>query len=270
MSATDRSGDLGWALSSRALHLILLPTERCNLRCTYCYEDFRSPRMKPETVRAVKRFLTARFPDLDRLDLGWFGGEPLAAVDLVLEVMTHVAGLKRSSPEVECSAEMTTNATLLTRSLARSLISLGVRRYQITLDGVAADHDAVRRRAGGRGTFAAVWKSLLGLRALRDPFTVLVRIHVSGDNHERLPALLAECAASLGGIRGSGSCSAPSRAWVDPTTTPFRCWRRPRLRRFSRGSGRRPGTWGWPLLPGARRSATRPGSIPGSSAPTAT
>lgn len=31
------------ALDNRILKLTVLPTEKCNFRCTYCYEDFVRP-----------------------------------------------------------------------------------------------------------------------------------------------------------------------------------------------------------------------------------
>ena len=34
-------GQLAAAISPRVQELILLPTEKCNFRCTYCYEDFK-------------------------------------------------------------------------------------------------------------------------------------------------------------------------------------------------------------------------------------
>ncbi|MFF7227919.1 hypothetical protein [Streptomyces sioyaensis] len=52
------------ALTDRTLHLIILPTEQCNFRCTYCYEDFSVGRMGPETVQGVKRLLDRRLDGL--------------------------------------------------------------------------------------------------------------------------------------------------------------------------------------------------------------
>ena len=49
-------------LASNLLHLILMPTEQCNFRCTYCYEDFAHDRMSPRVVAGIKRLLTD--PDL--------------------------------------------------------------------------------------------------------------------------------------------------------------------------------------------------------------
>ena len=40
-------------LASNVLHLILMPTEACNFRCTYCYEDFKLKRMAPAVLRGV-------------------------------------------------------------------------------------------------------------------------------------------------------------------------------------------------------------------------
>ena len=41
------------AISPRIQELILLPTEKCNFRCTYCYEDFELGKMSEETQRIV-------------------------------------------------------------------------------------------------------------------------------------------------------------------------------------------------------------------------
>ena len=39
------------------LNLFLLPTERCNFRCTYCYEDFNIGRMRPAVSAGVKALI---------------------------------------------------------------------------------------------------------------------------------------------------------------------------------------------------------------------
>ncbi len=196
---TKQSGASGYgkALSSRRLHLVLFSTERCNFRCHYCYEDFRLSRMPPPVVQGIKRLLDVRVPDLCRLDLSWFGGEPLVALDVVREIMAHVQDLRTRHPAVQVDSDMTTNGDLLSPGTAEELIRLGVMHYQITLDGVEPDHDAVRKRPNGRGTFAQVWESLVALKDQRLPFSVIVRIHVTRANAERLPELLTECAQAF-------------------------------------------------------------------------
>ena len=67
------------ALADDKLELTLFPTEHCNFRCTYCYEDFSIGRMTPEIVNAVKRLIEIRSDDLHDLYISWFGGEPLVA-----------------------------------------------------------------------------------------------------------------------------------------------------------------------------------------------
>ena len=46
--------------NNRVLHLIVLPTEACNFRCTYCFEDFKLKRMEPWVVLGLERWLTSR------------------------------------------------------------------------------------------------------------------------------------------------------------------------------------------------------------------
>jgi hypothetical protein len=41
-------------ITQKFQELILLPTEKCNFRCTYCYEDFELGRMKESTILALR------------------------------------------------------------------------------------------------------------------------------------------------------------------------------------------------------------------------
>lgn len=184
-----------------ALHLIVMPTEQCNLRCTYCYEDFSRGRMPPPVIRGLKRFLDRRAPELRRLVLGWFGGEPLLAADIVAEVQRHVQALARRHPGLATSASMTTNAVLLSRRRFEQLLDLGVREYQITLDGPRDIHDRKRVRRGGQGTFDRIWSNLVAASAIDQDFTILARVHVGPDNEAVLPSFIDEFRAAFGGDR---------------------------------------------------------------------
>jgi uncharacterized protein len=122
-------------LANDQLFLILMPTEACNFRCTYCYEDFRYSRMEPWVVEGVKRFISIRAPGLRVLEINWFGGEPLLATDIVENVSRHVQGLLRRRPEMLAKCGMTTNAFLLSHRRFERLLDLGIREYQVALDG---------------------------------------------------------------------------------------------------------------------------------------
>lgn len=43
------------------MHLIVLPTEACNFRCTYCYQDFSRGNMSRDVVNGLKRFWKRKF-----------------------------------------------------------------------------------------------------------------------------------------------------------------------------------------------------------------
>jgi len=188
-----------WAFSNSVLHLVLLPTEGCNFRCVYCYEDFALSRMDPTVVGGVKRLLATRVPELTHLDVSWFGGEPLLAADIMIAVLEHLVELRAGRPEIHFASDVTTNAYRLDAALLERLVGLGVRRFQITLDGTAPAHDAKRRRADGRGTFDVIWSNLQAMRASRVPFEAMLRLHVDRTNREDMARLLDRCAGAFGG-----------------------------------------------------------------------
>lgn len=185
------------AISPRVMELILLPTERCNFRCTYCYEDFAIGRMSDDTQRAIERLLDRRVPTLKQLRFMWFGGEPLLAKDIVLRLSEYAHDLCQRSG-VQFLGSITTNGFVLDLQLAKRLIACKQDFYQITLDGWEEMHDVVRRRANGRGSFKEIWANLCALRSLSDSFEVCIRVHVRPANLDNLRVLVHNIGLAFG------------------------------------------------------------------------
>ena len=69
----------------RTVSLTIAPTMGCNFDCPYCFEQHRagkmSPKVQEDVVALVGHMLKAS--GAETLDVTWFGGEPLLAVDIV-------------------------------------------------------------------------------------------------------------------------------------------------------------------------------------------
>ncbi|MET7988488.1 radical SAM protein [Streptomyces sp. NPDC005281] len=178
------------SLRSDSLHLIILPTEQCNFRCTYCYEDFEIGRMGRSTVEAIKRLIDRRMGDLRALSISWFGGEPLLARNVVEDISTHISEAVSGRELVSYVADMTTNGYLLDASAFEMLSGLGIRSYQVSLDGPSGVHDKTRRRADGKGSFDRIWQNLVAIRDSRTEANVLLRVHLTPANIHDAPELL--------------------------------------------------------------------------------
>jgi uncharacterized protein len=163
-------------VSTRRLDLIVLPTEQCNFRCRYCYEDFAIGRMKPALVDGLKRLIRRRAPTLDWLHVNWFGGEPLLARDVVCDV-TALARDESRVNGVAFSSGASTNAYFLTPDVAAELVDAGVTDFQVTLDGPPAVHDTRRLLASGRGTFERIWSNLVAIRRSDVDLRIKLRVH---------------------------------------------------------------------------------------------
>jgi len=178
--------------SSRYLSLILMPTENCNFRCTYCYEDFSIGRMKDSIVSGIKSFLSKRCAELDYINIEWFGGEPLLAKDIILDISQFMISMAYINPQLRYSSSMTTNAYMLDEKMIANLSRVGIRTYQISLDGPKEIHDRSRLRADGASTFEKIWSNLLAIRDSLLPVKVLLRIHITIDNQHFLDSLLED------------------------------------------------------------------------------
>jgi uncharacterized protein len=139
--------------------LVLNVNTGCNLSCTYCYkEDLAKPadgrRMDFETAARSVDLLFKAGAARERINIVFFGGEPLTNVPLIRDVVAYAeARAGRDGRRIDFS--LTTNATLLTPDLVDWF---DAHRFglSVSMDGPAAIHDRHRKSVGGKGTYATV------------------------------------------------------------------------------------------------------------------
>ena len=93
---------------NNVLYLAIMPTEACNFRCPYCYEDHAPATMEPKILWQIKQFVAACIPRFESVRLGWFGGEPTLCKDTVLDFSQYMQSLGLNHP-FELEMSMTTN-----------------------------------------------------------------------------------------------------------------------------------------------------------------
>lgn len=193
----DRVIALQEAFASDHLNLILFPTEKCNFRCSYCYEDFEVGKMPAHVVEGVKKLIDRRTSDLRSLVISWFGGEPLLGMDIIRSISQHVVLHKRES--LVFSGNISTNGYLLTADIFNELLEYGVNEFQISLDGYGAGHDKTRRRADHQGTFDTIWNNLLAIKLNpSQDFTLVIRVHLLPANIASVQELIDQINTEFG------------------------------------------------------------------------
>ena len=162
----------------RFTDLTLVLTERCNLRCSYCYvpKEGDGARTMSEEVAlaAVDRFLD-RAPAGKELSISFFGGEPFLERGLMERVVDHARarrpeGLTFSTP---------TNGTLLDDD-ALDLVRRSGMSLALSADGTSPS--ARRPDVGGRGTMERLEAAIPRVRD-QDP---IARMTVTPDNVDHL------------------------------------------------------------------------------------
>ena len=173
--------------SADQLELILLPTEQCNFRCVYCSQTFQKKKMKPDVMDGVVNYVSRRAPELRHLQLGWFGGEPLVAHDVIDKVAGRLGRICEDFG-IRFTSSMTTNGYLMTPEIFAMLIRNQVRGFQITLDGLRDNHDRLRLLGDRKtGTFDRILGNLRMMKRSDERFRVVLRV-----NFDRSSALEME------------------------------------------------------------------------------
>lgn len=193
-------------VTNKYFNLILLPTEKCNFRCVYCYEDYQIDKMQRNTIEAIKQLIKKRgsLNELEFLSIGWFGGEPLLATDIIYEINEYAQKICEMDTKIRFTSGMTTNGFLLDQLTFTKLVKLGCVQFQISLDGPREIHNSTRIQANGQGSFDVIWANLLAMKATDEKFNVSLRIHVTPTNIDDIKNLLHQIKETFSGDKRFG------------------------------------------------------------------
>ncbi len=200
----DTAAAEAWFTGMEADTSTLLPTVlttySCNFACVYCLENgvkkpvFMDEETAVESARYVER--KAREYDSKKIDLYFYGGEPLLNMPALRTVARRLKGFSTESG-IPFSFGFNTNGSLLTRPVVEELLPLGLAWARITLDGPAGTHDRHRPLRSGKGSFALI---LENIRSVADLLHVDVNMNFDDGNYGELPVLMDFLAES--GLKG--------------------------------------------------------------------
>src|SRR5579864_18004 len=185
--------------AAQGLGLIIAPTLRCNFGCEYCYVDLNANKMSVANRGRLARFFARKLHPRSRATVCWTGGDPSLAMDVVAELSRGFLAACRER-ESRYDAFMITNGYLLDDAMLDQVLAAGIGGLQITFDGDREHHDRRRFLASGAPTYDRI---LANVRRACERIDVNLRVNVDRENHETVPNLLADLAASGLGRRAS-------------------------------------------------------------------
>jgi uncharacterized protein len=172
-------------LDYRPANVVLLLTNRCSLRCTYCYAgagEVAGETMSPALARAAIDHVHANASDLQRpsFELTFHGGgEPVLAWETLQQAVAHARSL--SLP-----ARITAVSNGVWTQTQRRWIVDNLDRVTISCDGAPVTQDRQRPFPSGRVSSEAVMRTIRGLDQVG--FDYGIRMTAQGPWRERLAA----------------------------------------------------------------------------------
>ena len=167
------------------LTLIIMPTEDCNFRCSYCYEEHKNGTMNIDTVDSIVKYVAKNISRYTELHVVWFGGEPLMSketIDLVLHISDELIKVC-SCARKKYSADIITNGFNLTCATFEQLLQRKVFSYQVTIDGLSDTHDRYRVLSTGERTHDRIISNLFEIKnnCNKRYFKIFIRTNITSE-----------------------------------------------------------------------------------------
>lgn len=169
--------------------VMIAPTMQCNFDCPYCFEgEYKRAGLMDDTVEdALVAVMTAH--KKKKIHITWYGGEPLLGFKRMLSISHRLA-----KEAVDYESHILTNGSLLSEEKIAQLDILHLNTVQISMDGVASDHDKRRCYKNGTPSFQHIIANL-SLLLERTDVKVNVKVALDKQNaggYDELKAFLSE------------------------------------------------------------------------------
>lgn len=150
---------------NKTLRYVVMVSGTCNFGCDYCGQNHKNIKLSKENQDRIFEDIKdkLRTKKFEELFLGWFGGEPMLALDVIESLAPRLIKLCEEE-NVRYVSHIATNASLLTEERAEICVKkCKINFWGITIDGNAEEHNARRCLKGRQGTFNEVYNNFKGL-----------------------------------------------------------------------------------------------------------
>ena len=176
---------------SNNLQLVIAPTMACNYKCVYCFEhnrdllcaEYMSDETIEDTVKFIKRMVN-KYKEVKRISIKWFGGEPLLHIDAIEKLANSIKYDFANEDGIELYQFIITNGRLLTREIAERLANIGIKRAQITIDGMPETY--AKMKGCKESDFYTVVENI---KNTQDLINISVRVNVADYNKDEVKQL---------------------------------------------------------------------------------
>ena len=175
--------------SHDAINITIYPTQQCNARCFYCFENGEKQQpMTMKTAGNVVDYITKNVTEKDEVVFRWFGGEPLVATNIIDYITEQINAYYNG--KLKFSSIVTTNGFNITDELIiRAKEKWHAKKFHITIDGYREEHNK-RKNFYNKGV-DAYQKLLCDMRKLIDAgIFVVCRFNLDKKNIGQLDDIL--------------------------------------------------------------------------------
>jgi uncharacterized protein len=147
------------------LYEVIQPSAMCQLGCYYCGQQHtKTSFAKEHYATLLERIrLKAQQKNYTRLAIGWFGGEPLMALQQIRE-LTPLFQEIADEFGMTYEGKIVTNGLSLKENIFIELVTkLAITEIEVTLDGTAEYHDSHRYTKEGGKSFDYIFNNLLSI-----------------------------------------------------------------------------------------------------------
>lgn len=168
----------------------IIPTNACNLACSYCFAPRSAESMTAQTTQKVIAYFEQTFKKaghtLKHFNTMWFGGEPLLCIRPIEEISTRLIELCNCA-NAEYHASIHTNLTLLNEDIYNTLLKSRISTIYTTMDGLGSINDLRRPAKNGKPYFDIL---LQNIERVREFAQVKILVNVDTRNCEQIYELI--------------------------------------------------------------------------------
>ncbi|MBO4291555.1 MAG: radical SAM protein [Lachnospiraceae bacterium] len=151
------------AYGTDTLTMGILPTNDCNFRCKYCFENHKDEYMDSQTEEKVLKFIEKKARKCSVVRMQWFGGEPLLCKEQVVRMSKRILAICREN-RIPFHGEISTNGYELDVDTFKELVKCHILDYQICIDGPRECHNASRPHMSGNSSYDRILDNLIKIR----------------------------------------------------------------------------------------------------------